>query len=79
MMRQTVQELTPAIGAVVLVRYQEIVVECRVRDAKASYGKVRLLVHPIAGRGCQWIELSRLVVESAADQEDVIEQARRLR
>lgn len=64
--RNTVQQLIPAIGAVVSVRYEEITVRCTVVDAKNSWGKVRLLITPELGNGSQWIELGRLVTESQA-------------
>jgi len=64
--QQTVRELTPAIGAQVTVRFEELAIECRVIDAKNSWGKVRVLVQPLAGTGQQWIELGRLMGYSTA-------------
>jgi len=58
--RHTVRELTPAIGATVGVRFEKLIIDCTVVDAKNSYGQTRLLVRPAAGVGEQWIELSRL-------------------
>ena len=63
MMRHTVTALAPAIGATVAVRMQDLTIDCQVIDAKNSWGKVRLLVQPVAGRGEQWVELERLVWE----------------
>ena len=60
MTRQTVRELAPAIGSVVLCRFEEIMVQVTVIDAKNSYGKIRLLVRPVAGSSEQWIEMHRL-------------------
>ena len=59
--QQTVRELTPALGATVLVRFEDLTIECNVADVKNSWGKVRLLVEPLAGKGQQWVELGRLV------------------
>lgn len=64
--QHTARQLAPAIGAEVLVRFESLTIACRVQDAKNSWGQVRLLVAPVAGRGEQWIELGRLV---AAPQE----------
>jgi hypothetical protein len=59
--QHTVRQLVPALGSTVLVRFEELTIECNVADAKNSWGKVRLLVEPLAGKGQQWIELGRLV------------------
>jgi hypothetical protein len=59
--RNTVQQLIPAIGAVVMVRFESITVACTVCDAKNAYGRVRLLITPELGSGSQWVELERLV------------------
>jgi hypothetical protein len=37
-------------------------------DAKNSWGKVRVLVQPLAGTGQQWIELGRLMGYSTATE-----------
>jgi hypothetical protein len=63
--QRTARELTPAIGATVLVRFEQLTIEARVLDAKNTWNKVRLLIRPIAGGGEQWIELSRLVAAVA--------------
>ncbi len=60
MTRQTVRELTPAVGSVVLCRFEEMYFQVKVLDAKNSYGKVRLLVQPVSGNGTQWVETHRL-------------------
>ncbi len=56
----TAREMIPAIGAVVLVRCEDLQVRCTVQDVKSSYGRSRLLVTPIAGTGAQWVELARV-------------------
>jgi hypothetical protein len=58
--RSTVSELLPAIGAEVMVRFEQISVICVVNDAKSSYGKERILVQPVSGCGVQWVELGRV-------------------
>jgi hypothetical protein len=60
MTRQTVRELAPAVGATVMCRFEEMYFAVKVLDAKNSYGKTRLLVQPVNGRGEQWIEMHRL-------------------
>lgn len=65
--RQTVNELIPAVGQNVSVRFESVIVHCRVMDAKSSYGKVRLLVTPLDGCDSQWIELSRLTLHIGQD------------
>ena len=57
----TVNEMSAAVGQKVLVRFEELHIECRVVDVKMSYGRPRLLVKPDAGTGWQWVELSRVV------------------
>jgi hypothetical protein len=59
--RNTVRELTPAIGESVYVQFESLAILATVVDAKNSWGKVRLLIRPAMGVGEQWIELSRLV------------------
>lgn len=56
----TANEMTPAIGATVVVRFEDIKVTCRVVDAKHVYGKSRIQVSPLSGTGMQWVELSRV-------------------
>ena len=58
--QQTVRELMPALGEQVAVRFEDMIFDCTVLDAKNSWGKVRILVQPIKGTGQQWIELGRL-------------------
>ena len=52
--------MLPAIGQQVAVRFEEILVNCTVRNVKSSYGRTRLLVTPAAGMGEQWVELPRV-------------------
>lgn len=61
----TVKELGRAVGERVVVQFQSVSVICTVVDAKNSWGRVRLLVRPVAGYGEQWVELERLTREDA--------------
>lgn len=58
----TATEMIPAVGATVMVRCESLVVRCRVKDVKESWGRPRLLVVPDAGAGEQWVELGRLTM-----------------
>ena len=80
MNRSTVRELAPAVGAVVMCRFEEMYFAVKVLDAKNSYGKTRLLVQPVNGRGEQWVEMHRLGnrVDVNGD-ESAIEMERRTR
>lgn len=60
MARQTVNELLPAIGATVMVRFESVSVPCLVLDARSCWGKEQLRVEPVRGLGQQWIELGRI-------------------
>lgn len=62
----TALQMTPAIGATVLLRCEGLQVRCTIQDVKNSYGRARLLVAPAAGSGAQWVELSRIELVSAA-------------
>lgn len=52
--------MLPAVGAWVQVRFESLWIECEVIDVKNSWGKARLWIKPLAGEGCQWVELSRV-------------------
>jgi hypothetical protein len=58
---QTVNELKPAIGATITVRFEQVRVLCLVIDAKSSYGRARFLVNPLGTNptNTQWVELER--------------------
>jgi hypothetical protein len=47
-----------AVGELCQLRAGELWIDCRVIDVKASWGKQRLQVAPVAGDGAQWVELS---------------------
>ena len=67
MTQNTVTQLLPAVGALVAVRMEDMVINCRVTDAKSAWGQVRLQVEPLAGSGSQWVDISRVTarLESA--------------
>jgi hypothetical protein len=50
----------PAIGARVMVRFEDVEVACTVENVKTTYGRTRLLVKPLRGKGSQWIETPRV-------------------
>ena len=58
--QMTATEMLPAIGTTVMVRFEDLMVACLVKDVKSSWGKARLLVLPIAGEGTQWVEMGRV-------------------
>ena len=60
MRQKTVTQLLPAVGALVAVRMEDMVINCRVTDAKSAWGQVRLQVEPLAGSGSQWVDISRI-------------------
>ena len=60
MTQNTVTQLLPAVGALVAVRMEDMVINCRVTDAKSAWGQVRLQVEPLAGSGSQWVDISRI-------------------
>lgn len=61
----TANQMLPAIGQIVAVNFESIVVSCTVRDVKTSWNKVRLLVAPILGEGEQWVEMPRIQIGEA--------------
>jgi hypothetical protein len=59
-MTYTAKNMAVAIGAQVSIRMENMLVNAEVIDAKAAYGRPRLLVRPLSGFGEQWVELSRV-------------------
>jgi hypothetical protein len=57
---KTAAEMAIAIGSTILVQCESIRVACIVKDAKNSWGRVRLLVTPLQGAGEQWVEMGRV-------------------
>ena len=64
-MVHTAKAMIPAVGQRVSVSMESLTVTCEVLDCKSSYGRVRLLVAPLAGSGSQYVEMSR--VSAATD------------
>lgn len=83
----TAREMLPAIGSRALVRFESILVECVISDAKFSYGNARVLVSPIFTDARyqevfdktnntynnQWVDFGRLVfpVSSQCEQKGI--------
>jgi hypothetical protein len=65
---QTVNELRPAIGQTVLVRFESVRVSCTILDAKSAYGRARFLVSPLgtSTANSQWVEMDRFSVAPTA-------------
>ena len=65
MRQKTVTQLLPAVGALVAVRSEDLIINCRVLDAESAWGQVR--VEPLSGSGSQWVDISRVTarLESA--------------
>ena len=59
-MTYTAKNMAVAIGAQVSIRMENLLINAEVIDAKAAYGRPRLLVRPLSGFGEQWVELSRV-------------------
>lgn len=59
-MNLTAKQMIPAIGQRVLVRFEDLQIECRVQDVKQSYGRIRLLIVPVSGTSNQWVEMQRV-------------------
>ena len=57
----TARRMIPALGAHVFVRFEDLSIECWIKDVKNSYGNIRLLITPVTGSGEQWIGMGRIV------------------
>lgn len=66
----TAKDMLPAIGTRALVRFESVLVECIISDAKFAYGNARVLVTPCAGANSQWVDFSRLVSVPASSQSE---------
>lgn len=57
----TVQQLMQHVGTRVLFREQSgLLFEVTVKDARPSYGRVNLLIEPVAGSGERWVAESSI-------------------
>ena len=63
--QKTVTQLLPAVGALVAVRCEELIINCRVLDAESAWGQVR--VEPLSGSGSQWVDISRITARLDTD------------
>lgn len=61
----TATQMIPAVGAMVDVRCEQMMIRCNILDVKHVWGKARLLVSPVAGNGQQWVELDRVRMMAA--------------
>jgi hypothetical protein len=60
----SVNELAKMIGRTGFIYARgEMSVSVRIVDAKISYGAVRYLVEPIAGRGSTWVNLDTIELD----------------
>jgi hypothetical protein len=59
-MQATCNQMLPAVGQDVMVRFEDLTIACKVLDVKSSYGRIRLEVSPLSGTGRQWVEVSRI-------------------
>lgn len=65
----TYREMQIAIGQTVTVRFEDLTVKCLITDVKASWGKMRLQVKPVAGDGTQWVEMGRVLLAASTREE----------
>lgn len=56
----TTADLAKRIGTRCLVRFEEVWVLCRIRNAWSSYGHTRFEVAPIGGEGSQKVDAKRV-------------------
>lgn len=64
----TLTELASLIGQTVDIQLEELAVSVKVLDAKQAYGKTRVLVEPIKGKGQAWVDIGRLVNQAAIER-----------
>lgn len=77
----TANEMIPAVGRKVLVRFEDLEVLCIVRDVKTAWNRPRLRIEPVSGTGSQWVELGRVrlsLPEWLEDWRQAVDQSRRL-
>jgi hypothetical protein len=55
-----VKLIEPAVGDTYLTRFEQIETPCKVVEIGQSYGRIRILVTPVGGRGSQWVEIRRI-------------------
>lgn len=77
-MTHTAQSMIPAVGQTVLLKVDDLRVECIVMDAKNSWGNVRVQISPKSGTGAKWVELSSLALMKQPAVPAWVSEARRL-
>jgi hypothetical protein len=77
----TALEMIPAIGATVLVRFEQLQILCTVLNVKNSWGKPRLLITPDSrnSTGQQWVELERVTVPATEKPKSTAEEVASMR
>jgi len=58
---QSAKEMVQFMDKQVDIAMEKLIVTCVVKDVRSSWGKVQLLVNPIAGSGEQWVAEERVV------------------
>lgn len=56
----TCKDMQIAIGAIVAVRFESLLIRCEVLDVKTAYGNARVFITPSTGAGSQWVDVSRI-------------------
>ena len=56
----TVHEMQELINRRVYLPADHLLVECVVKNVKQAYGRLRVLVIPMAGKGETWVDASRV-------------------
>ena len=54
----TATQMIPAVGQVVYLKTNALLVSCKVVDVKHAYGTARLQLEPVCGKGRTWVNLS---------------------
>ena len=57
----TIPEAQQAIGKYFKLPIEEIIVDVMVKDVKAAFGRVDVLVAPVSGSGQKWVNSARLL------------------
>jgi hypothetical protein len=58
----TAKQMIPKLDSLATVRFEQVLVACRIVDVKSAYGKTRVQVQPIEGLGEQWVEMDRVSI-----------------
>ena len=56
----TVAQMATLVGQEGLLRVERLQVQVRVVDVRTVYGRLQLLVEPVAGSGQQWVDADRV-------------------